>query len=121
MPKHPLDPNPETNGFTFNGKVVPSTIQEFVEGRPSGPKVQATTEDGVPLWLVGVRSDTENFGEEDEEVIKFEIPMRNKPVTTKNAPAALKRPFLSFYAKRTGELKRFYTAEGIVNSGTDPK
>lgn len=120
MPKHVL--HPEANEMTFNSKVAPVMARERDgEGKSIVTSVQETNDEGVPLWDVGVRCDTENFGVEDEEVIKFRIPLRSKPQTTKNAPAVFKNPTVSFYAKRSGDLMRFYSADGIVTPGSEQK
>lgn len=86
---------------------------EGADGRNRPTDVQATGQDGVPLWSVEVLRQDKVFGSEKTVSAQVTVPSRTQPEIKAFAPIALRGVEVSVYAAKNGGMRESWRAESL--------
>lgn len=85
------------------------------DGSRSRSDVQATNQDGVPLWNVEILRTVRSFGEDRTEGVNVEVPAAAMPAIKQLSPVAFRDLEADFYVSR-GNLRQRWSASALHDS-----
>lgn len=97
----------------FSGNVVPS--REWIEtadGRRTRSDVQATNDQGQPLWEVEIVYSDIAYGQARTEAAPVLVPSQTEPKPAAFTPAAFQGLTVNAYGTKTG-MRTSFSAEGL--------
>ena len=110
----------EQADLTSNGVVESVAVwAEQPDGRRTRTGQQATTEDGVPLWGLGVTWLGQEYGRQVDKSATVTVPSRTQPVVQRHRPIAFVGLGLTVRINKAGRLIESLTADAIQQPGGD--
>lgn len=93
------------------GNVSPVSEWTEVDGKRKRSDVQATSEQGLPLWNVEILRQVRSFGEEKTVAMSVEVGSKTLPKIEAFSPVRFESLSVDFYVTRDKQLGQRWSAE----------
>lgn len=81
--------------------------------------VQASNDQGIPLWQVEVLRSVQVFGETKTAAVPVQVAAKTEPVPEAFAPVGFDHLTVEFFVRKGGALGERWEAEGLVDPLTE--
>ena len=100
------------------GIVEPVTEwMETADGKRRPSDVQATSDNGQPLWQIEILRTVSRFGRQATETARVTVPSSTEPTITSLRPVPFQGLEVDFYGTKSGGVRESWSATGIETKG----